>query len=63
MIYNHLINSFLNSYNNNSVSQDTINFVNVSFHPYNSVLILKELKSKISLYIRGLVSFYKVITF
>jgi hypothetical protein len=45
MVYNHLINSFLNSYN----SSDTVNFVNVSFYPYNSILILKEFKSKVGL--------------
>lgn len=45
MIYSHLINSFLNSYSANEI----INYVNVSFHTYNSIIILKELISKIGL--------------
>lgn len=45
MIYLHLIHAFLNSYS----GIDTINFVNVSFHPYDGILRLKELKSKVGL--------------
>jgi hypothetical protein len=45
MIYNHLINNFLNNYSENN----TVNFVNVSFHPYNSIVLLKGIKSDIGL--------------
>src|ERR1700738_1596379 len=40
-LYNHLIQNFLSSYSGN----DIVNFVNVSFHPNNSIVKLKGLKS------------------
>jgi hypothetical protein len=45
MVYNHLIESFNNSYN----GHDRVNSINVSFHPYNAILLFKEYKSKIGI--------------
>jgi hypothetical protein len=45
MIYNHLIHAFLSSYSGN----DPVNMVNVSFHPYDIIMMLKDLKSTVGL--------------
>jgi hypothetical protein len=45
MVYNHLIESFNNSYS----GHDVVNSINVSFHPYNIILLFKEYKSKMGL--------------
>jgi hypothetical protein len=45
ILYNTLIDSFHNTYSGN----DIVNYVNVSFHPYNTIIKLKEFKSNIGL--------------
>jgi hypothetical protein len=43
--YNYLIDSHLNGYS----ASDPVNYINISFHPYDTIMRLKELKSKVGL--------------
>ena len=48
ILYNHLIHFFLTNYSATQES-DAINFVNISFHPYDIIMMLKDLKSTVGL--------------
>lgn len=45
MLYNNLISSFIKSYS----GKEIVNYINVSFHPYNSIIMFKYFKSKLGL--------------